>query len=315
MQSRRTSPRAVRTLQLQQAPQPGRMAHLSAASGLVLVGDVFYVVADDELHLGMFPLDGTAPGTLLRLFPGTLPEEPRERKACKPDLEALLRLPPFPHHPHGALLALGSGSRANRRLGTLLALDAMGRIGAPPRTIDLSAIHLALESQCAELNIEGAVASGDRLLLFQRASKVQPDNTVFTFALAPVLDALADANALPAQQLLGRRSHALGDIDGVALCFTDATALPDGSVLFSAVAEDSEDSYQDGALLGSAIGGLRGDGTLAFVQRIDTRLKVEGLHAERDGGRIDLLMVTDADDPGAPAQLLALAFDAAAVRT
>lgn len=313
MQAHCISPHEIRPLRLQQASRPGRPAHLSAASGLVLVGDLFYVVADDELHLGVFPLDGAAPGTLLRLFPGELPDAPRERKACKPDLEVLLRLPPFPHHPHGALLAMGSGSRANRRLGTLLALDAIDHVGAP-RTIDLSALYAALESRCAALNIEGAVASGDRLLLFQRASKGQPGNTVFAFALAPVLDALSEGNTLPAQQLLGHRSHALGDIDGVGLSFTDATALPDGSVLFSAVAEDSEDSYEDGVVLGTAIGGLRGDGTLAFVQRLDTRLKIEGLHAGRDGGRLQVLMVTDADDPHVPAKLLALALDADVMR-
>ena len=33
------------------------------------------------------------------------------------------------------------------------------------------------------------------------------------------------------------RAIELGDIDGVPLCFTDAAALPDGNLLFTAVAE------------------------------------------------------------------------------
>lgn len=66
----------------------------------------FDVVADDEYHLGMFPAHGHADGELIRLFPGELPTFGKERKALKPDLEALTRLPPFPAYPHGALFAL-----------------------------------------------------------------------------------------------------------------------------------------------------------------------------------------------------------------
>ena len=82
---------------------------LSAASGLVRRGEQHYVVADDEHHLALFPADG--PGCWLRLFAGELPDPAAQRKAAKPDLETLLELPPTLRHPHGALLALGSGSR------------------------------------------------------------------------------------------------------------------------------------------------------------------------------------------------------------
>src|SRR5690349_9727846 len=84
-----------RTLTLEAPEEPGRPAHVSAASGLVAVGPWLYVVADDALHLAVFPREGTAPGRSLRLFPGELPLEHRTRKAAKPDLEALCLLPPF----------------------------------------------------------------------------------------------------------------------------------------------------------------------------------------------------------------------------
>jgi len=69
------------------------------------------VVADDELHLGVFHATDAGPGHLMRLFPGRLPHPKAARKARKPDAEALTRLPPFAGCPHGALLAIGSGSK------------------------------------------------------------------------------------------------------------------------------------------------------------------------------------------------------------
>jgi hypothetical protein len=57
---------------------------LSAASGLVAIGSHLYVVADDELQLGRFPADGDAPGELLRLRPGVLPDyTPNAKQASR----------------------------------------------------------------------------------------------------------------------------------------------------------------------------------------------------------------------------------------
>jgi len=83
-----------------------------------------YVVADDELHLGVFPASGRAPGHLVRLFAGELPDAKAERKRQKPDLEALTIMHATADDPHGVLLALGSGSTEKRRMGALLSLDA-----------------------------------------------------------------------------------------------------------------------------------------------------------------------------------------------
>ncbi len=63
-----SQPELLRELQLPQA-------HLSAASALVRVAERLFVVADDELHLGLFDLGDPAPGRLVRLFEGSLPAE------------------------------------------------------------------------------------------------------------------------------------------------------------------------------------------------------------------------------------------------
>ena len=44
----------LRELDLEAPSEPGRPAFVSAASGLVCVGNYLYVVADDELSLGVF---------------------------------------------------------------------------------------------------------------------------------------------------------------------------------------------------------------------------------------------------------------------
>ena len=118
------SPRILRQLTIDPASYPRGLSFLTAASGLVRHQGRFYVVADDEQHLAIFDSATAAPGRLIRLFEGDLPASPKERKALKGDLEALLLLPRMPDWPSGALLALGSGSRPNRNAGALLALDA-----------------------------------------------------------------------------------------------------------------------------------------------------------------------------------------------
>ena len=47
-------PRCLRSLSVDPRSHPRGQAHLSAASGLVQVAGQFYVVADDEHHLGQF---------------------------------------------------------------------------------------------------------------------------------------------------------------------------------------------------------------------------------------------------------------------
>src|SRR5262245_3621265 len=89
--------------------------YLSAASGLARAGSFLYVVADDELHLGVFGAGDTNPGRLIRLLDGELPAAKAERKKQKPDFESLTLLPASAEYPYGAILALGSGSRPNRR--------------------------------------------------------------------------------------------------------------------------------------------------------------------------------------------------------
>lgn len=299
------STRFIRELTLASPPNADSARHISAASGMAVAGKFLYAIADDELHLGVFDRSGTGAGTLVRLFPGELPNDPAERKALKPDLEALVRLPSFPGHPHGALLALASGSKRNRRTGAVLKLDESGLIAGESCPYDLTPFYSPLESRFPALNIEGAVVLGDELVLFQRGSKAQPENALISFPLREILRAMDPETAIVFPIAASRvRIFDLGAIEGALLSFTDGAALPDGRIVFSAVAENTEDNYLDGPCLGAAIGIIGTDGRAETMLRLEPTEKVEGIHATVEGDRISLLLVTDADDANVPAKLL-----------
>lgn len=295
----------IRELTIDQ-PEPGQgSTYLSAASGLVCLGTTLYVVADDALHLGIFPLATPEPGRLLRLFDGVLPEEKAERKRRKPDLEALVHLPAFEARPYGALLALGSGSRKNRQRGVFLGLDAGGAVSGTAHVLDLAPILAPLSGMFPDLNIEGAVIAGDELRLIQRGNKGRRDNAVVHYSLAQALHCLLGENGSPLLPS-GITRLDLGMIDGVALGLTDATMLPDGRMAVSAVAEDTDDAYRDGMCVGAAIGIVDASGHLVLLEQLERPYKVEGITVASVGGQSELLLVTDADDPAIPALLLSM---------
>jgi len=283
-------PRPIRELTI----EAGR--YISAASGLAHTGEHIYVVADDERELGVFPSRGDAPGRLARFLPGDLPADREERKRHKPDMEALALLP-------GALLALESGSRPERRGGVLWNLDKRGALAGDPRRLDLRPLYEALERDIPDLNIEGATVAGADLLLFQRGNGPGGVNAVVTLVLAGVRDAIAEGR-IDARAVLDVRRHDLGEIDGVRFCFSDATALRDGRVLFTAVAEGGEDTYHDGECVGAGIGMLDAAGDVVSWEQLDPAFKVEGIEAHDDGDGPVILLVADADDPTSPSVML-----------
>jgi hypothetical protein len=87
------------------------------------------------------------------------------------------------------------------------------------------------------------------------------------------------------------------------LCFTDGAALPNGDIVFSAVAENTEDSYNDGPCMGSAVGILTKAGNLRSLHALDLPHKIEGIDAKMEGDSIRLLLVTDDDNASIPAGL------------
>ena len=294
----------LRDLNVDPSTHPRRQAHVSAASGLARVGGRLFIVADDEHHLGVFDEHGSAPVRLVRAFAGDLPPSKRARKASKPDLEALLALPAMPGYPTGALLALGSGSRPNRQIGLLAALDGHADISFPIRHLDLRPLYAPLAATFDHLNIEGAFIGSGALHLLQRASKSDPRNACISFDWGATVRWLTGSGPAPTARAI--HCHGLGRIDGVPLGFTDGAALPDGAWVFSAVAEDSDDSYADGACKGAVLGFVDAHGALRSMQAIEGSPKVEGIAVQIDGDMLTLTLVTDGDDPARASQILSI---------
>ncbi len=291
----------VRTLAIDPAGHPRQQAWLSAASGLVRVGHRWYVVADDEHHLGVFEADSSAPGRLLRLLPGDLPHDAADRKARKPDLETLLWVPADrANHlkaPSGALLALGSGSKPQRQRGWLWPLD-----GSSARSFDLAPWYAALHVRFGQVNIEGAFIDRERLCLLQRGHRGDAVSACIHYSWAAVHAWCRGDGPVPT--ILSIQLMDLGTVDGVPLAFTDGCALPLGGWVFSAVAEDTHDAYLDGRCVAAAVGHVDAGGELRQLTRLDRPWKVEGIAAVPISHGWRLHLVTDADDPATPAHLL-----------
>ena len=290
---------------------PRGQPHLSAASGLVRLQNRLYVVADDELHLGVFderqcqhPAPATRPtGGLVRLFEDELPRGKAQRKLVKPDLETLTALPALPGCPFGALLALGSGSRPTRESGVLMALDEAGGLSGRVAHIGLSGLYAPLRMRFADLNIEGAFFGSGELRLLQRGNKGDGRNACICFDWSQVAPWLA-GQALPPARPKAVQMIALGEIDGVPLGLTDGAALDHGAWAFCAVAENTVDSFQDGPCAGSVVGVVEADGRLRRMERLRGNPKVEGIAVQAAGQALVLTLVTDADDPPKASQWL-----------
>jgi hypothetical protein len=294
--------RLIRELRVDDGTGSASRAHLSAASGIVKLGHRVVVVADDEHHLATFDLTTDEPGRLVPIFAGDLPSDHAARKAAKPDCEALLVLPAFGTFTHGALMAFGSGSRPSRQRAALLALNGAGDVAGPAHLVDIAPLLSPLHTHFSDLNIEGAFVDGDTLALLQRGNGASAINARIDLDWREVKRWLTAGGTAPG--LLSIRRFDLGTIDGVPLSFTDGAALPGGEWVFSAAAEDTSDTYQDGRCLGSAVGLVDANGTLLKLERVALDGKIEGIAVATPGPAIGLLLVTDADDRDRAALLL-----------
>lgn len=262
---------------------------VSAASGCVVHRGRVLVVADDDVSLHTYALDGRAL-EVLPLFPDAMPHDEHARKKVKPDLEALALLP------DDSLLAMGSGSTDRR------SRAAHVRAGAV-RVIDCGPLFARLGKEFEQLNIEGLVVQGDRLVLGQRGNGAKRENALIHLNLATALEDLS-RGVLTERGLLRVDRLALGELDGVPLSLTDLALAEDGSLRFTAAAEDTDDPYVDGQCTGSVVGALDG-AKVAWVTPLSPVVKIEGL-SRLEGDR--WVLVADADDPTVKAPLFTVRF-------
>jgi hypothetical protein len=297
--------RPLRRLVLKRPSSPHRPAHVSSASGVVRRGVFAYVIGDDELFLAVFDLSSDRPGELRRVLEGELPDDESERKQRKPDLEALTVVPPLRDSPYGGILGLGSGSTETQDRGFYWPLDADGSLRGEPSEIGLGPLYERLRGEFGRINVEGACVFEDRLWLFHRGNKGDAPNTVAELGLSDLSESLHGDLELDADELRAVRAYELGELERIELCFSDATALFDELVVFTASAEaDEDDAAPDGEIRGSVVGTIDAEGSVRRLRSIDPKWKVEGVHAAVEAGVIDFSFVCDQDDPDEPSPLL-----------
>ncbi|MEQ1722686.1 MAG: hypothetical protein ABL930_05890 [Pseudobdellovibrio sp.] len=254
-----------------------RTLPLHAASGLVKLGDAFYVVADDKLSLFTFSLDDISKQDKLVLFAGHLPKDHLERKKVKPDLECLA------YTPEG-LLAVPSGSKPNRQMGSFI------NFRSEVRNLDFSQIYKSLNTEFSELNIEGAAFVDSKLILLQRGNGILAQNALIEIDGKDILE----DTVIKSERILKINKINLGKLQNINLGFTDA-CYADGILFFLAVAEDSNSTYDDGQYVGACIGYINKNAEAILLNKLDCPLKPEGLWVEKINLGYKCYIVTDAD--------------------
>jgi hypothetical protein len=230
-----------------------------------------------------------------------------ERKAKKPDLEALTLLPAS-HSSNQMLLAIGSGSKPNRCRGALVPIDSSGNISGLIEPIDLSNLYSYLQDQIGTLNIEGATFNNKDLVFFQRGNTKNNINASIRLSLDDFYCLLKNPyrQGIPKIQIT---HYDLGHIEKIPYCFTDASSLSNGDIIFTASAEDTDNAYLDGKCLGSVIGIISTQNEITFLEPIDRKIKLEGIAAEIIGNQIKVILVSDADNPNIPASLYSASIE------
>ena len=291
----------VRSLELVHDAGPTEVRYIAAASGLAVLNETLYVVADDELYIAVFRRMGEEKGDVLPLLEGHLPKSEDARQEEKPDLESLTPLDAFGDFEHGGLIALGSGSNEHRDHGAFAVLGENGDVTDTFR-IDAAPLFAALRERVPGLNLEGTAVVGDNLRVLQRGDKEEATPAHIDLDLDGLQDALAERRSLSPDLVRDIHAHDLGRLRGVDLCFSDADTLPDGTIVFSASAESTGEGA-DGESIGSAVGVMTQDGQVLQLEPIDVEVKVEGLAARPTQSGIEAFMVTDQDDPHTPSDL------------
>lgn len=305
-----------------------RPAHVRAGSALVRLGvRTLAVVQDDASFIAILDGVGDPHGALaVRDLPlpssssgsGRLFDDTRGNKHLKLDLEAALVVE------RGTLLvAFGSGSTAARERVVLVERPASGVPHAV--VVEAHALYAALRANTdlagSELNMEGAALAGDDVLVFQRGNgaplgdclPVDATARLDQRALIAYLRGLAPdaAHTPPCPPLRDIVQWDLGAVAGTRLTFTDGAATGRGWTGFLACAEASPDATRDGPVSGVTLGRLDDREAIAELALIaDERGspladKAEGIAFDEDDPRRAWL-VTDRDDPRAPADLLEL---------
>jgi hypothetical protein len=293
-----------------------------AASGICRIGRWLAIVQDDVHFIALVDTksDAVVACALPLIDEDTrIFEERLGNKQHKWDLEACAAVR-APHDGADWLLAIGSGSKPTRKRVVLAKLDeALGQL-TDLRVIHARALYQDLiarrDFSGSEINLEGVIWRAGSLTLFNRgngapSSPYLPLDATASLDWTQLWDHLHDLDHTPPPALLNARTFELGQLASVRLTFTDATYSPHHPSLtvFTASAEDSPNTYDDGVVVGSALGYILDD-ALIWTPILDDdgapiTDKIEGVELDPHDPT-KAWIVADADDPETPGELIYL---------
>lgn len=269
----------------------------ASGSGMALLGGTYWAVGDDDPYLWQLDAAG---GMLSRstLWDSTTVVDGRIPKAVKPDFEAVALLP---QSGDTVLVIFGSGSKSPRRDVMIVAVPKEDGAAHPFSEKFYSWLREAAHLDAKGLNLEGAALYEEELILLNRAN-----NTMYRLALGGFQDFLKTGETASLQ--LEAQAYDLPRIEGHRATFSGASSLSGTHhLLFSASVEVTDNSIDDGKILGSFIG------TLDLSDKVNPSVhcarimmnadgspfsgKLEALEGQRmPGGALRVVGITDNDD-------------------
>ncbi len=280
-----------------------RPAHVRAGSAVARFGARLAVIQDDASFVAFVEDSGAVTALPLPRGPGgrRLFGDALGNKHHKLDLEACAVV-------GGALLAFGSGSTPARE--RICVLDPAGQVDVRDASRLYGALRACVAFAGSELNVEGAVAAGDHVLLASRGNgapsgDLNPIDAVCSLRTDALLAFLASPSTAAVPSLTDVVAYDLGRTGCARLTFTDLAAFGE-RIFYVACAEASPDATRDGPVSGVALGELGAAPRYGLVRDERGALltdKIEGILFE---GSDRVLAVIDVDDPERPAELLEL---------
>lgn len=280
--------------------------NLHSASAVEVFNDKLYIAGDALAWLYQFDKNYNFLGRIPLSDDATI--EPLLKKV-KPDWEAMSIVEHPVYKPQ--LMVIGSGSRAPQRdVAKLLNLDSneVSTVAHWPLLY-----HNIRQNTTVEMNMEGLAQVGTKLVLLNRGNTTGGNYIV-------VVDALAAFQMPDVFHIIQSAPH---DINGVKAGFTGAFYLPDtDTLIYTATAELSDNAYDDGLVVGSAIGyfknisarlavdSLTPDAQVTLTEDTGIMGKVESMALNRklDDTKYEFFAVTDNDDKPGSLYLLSLQF-------
>lgn len=290
-----------------------RPAHVRAASSITWIGDRIALVQDDTNFVALLqPGNGAVHPIALPRGEGGLRQfdDARGNKKFKLDLEACAALPGISET---SLLAFGSGSKRRRR--NVARVDRWELVEPRVQLYDATTLYEELEEAVAfagsDMNIEGALATGECIRLFGRGNGkpkrgLLPLNATCELRVDELLTYFENTSDTQPPKPTSIVQYDLGQLGGIPIGFTDASAFGDGT-LYSAAAEASDDASEDGPVGGSVLGVIDSRGTVRYTAIVDGAgqpfvEKVEGVVLSLDDNKRAFIVI-DPDDATRPAEL------------